>query len=237
MLKVFGWTEARSRSVTKRLLTVILLHFLLVGAVEAAGGIKRIVVTDPKLLYDDIPLYDSVKLKGEININHDFTVHDMTPIVSGYPSGESGKKNTYIIDLPDQMPADQLRKLDFTDPLDGSEYTGRVEVTDPAARFLWLATVAGYIDGMLMGEISYGKLEGNKIYEKQWAYTTKDVRIAGSLETVDETGKGTHIYNVDLKKGWNSLYLIITLDMATKESSIEYITPAKPIPGLDWWWP
>ena len=161
----------------------------------------------------------SVQSKSAINAA-------VVKMVSTIPKGNvmaegeySGEK--FTLNLPETIPAEELQVLGRPEGL---------KVSKSTANFGVVQTISGYDGtGKYVGDFIRGKAESEEAssQETYW-YVDDDVTITGKEKYKEEGVSYTDSYNVNLKKGWNIVYI------TGGASSNTFTLTTAPKSGLIW---
>ena len=126
------------------------------------------------------------------------TVKAVSP--EGYEVVSSAYSGKFTLVLPETLPENKTEAL-------GS--VSGVKVSNPSVRVLDVYSVTGYsTEGKPVGEFIYGKAESATVVTTAvYRYADGDVTVTGKLQYEDDGKSYTDNYNINLKKGWNMMYI------------------------------
>ena len=132
-------------------------------------------------------------------------------VVTGEYSG-----NVFMLTLPTTVPATELMRL-------GTEQG--LKVSDPDVVAMTTESISCYDETeSFVGDFVSMKEESNDVYTMaMYWYVDGDVTVMGKVKLSEETDN----YNLNLKKGWNMVYL-------TEDSANNYTLTTTPKSGMLW---
>jgi len=147
------------------------------------------------------------------------------------------KNGGFTLDLPETLAAKYLASFEATFYRDEDE-VNQLNISNKNAK-MTLAEIEGFdADDESVTYFVYGKEDNNSSTVAYYIYSDSDVDISGTIKTTDDEydWEDNENYSLNLKKGWNVIYLIEydSTYKDGKEISNASIT-SSPVSGLKWY--
>ena len=173
---------------------------------------------------------ESLNFKIEVNVEDgkDYDIDKVKALLEEETEIASVDYNNgiFVIEIPETAMKDQ-KLMNITDII--FYVPSEVTISEPNAKGTYLS-ILGYKDDEEVGEIWHHKYTDTRNTDATFIYVDRDLTITGSVDAENNGETYIEKYNLDLKKGWNIMYVIYS------ESTLAtYETTTTPQSGMKWY--